>query len=56
MTVESITFQLLSVVEKGADVSLQPVPQIANVWAPLEIARQVSQRHSKSGEHHARNG
>lgn len=56
MTVESVAFQLLSIVEERSDISLQTVPQKADVRAPLEIAGQVLKRHTEAGEHHARHG
>lgn len=38
----------------GVDVAFQPVPQIGDVRAPLEVAGQIAQRHAEAGEHHHR--
>lgn len=36
----------------GAHEAFQPVPQVRDIRAPVQIRREVLQGHSEAGEHH----
>lgn len=40
----------------GTDEPFQPIAEVGHVRAPVQVARQVSQRHAEPGEHHHRDG